>query len=57
MVGTSLPGEIKRVKCEPYSWTNPQWGEELILDYNYLYLPETDTVVQEEFDLALPEEA
>ncbi|MEO6732316.1 MAG: hypothetical protein ABIN01_13950 [Ferruginibacter sp.] len=37
VVGTTLPGSIVRTPCEPYSFTNPNSGENMTLDYNFTY--------------------
>jgi hypothetical protein len=37
MVGTPLEGEIIRVSCDPYRFTNPQTKEAVTLDYKYVY--------------------
>ncbi len=37
LIGTTLPGNIIRVPCEPYNFINPQTREEVTLDYRYTY--------------------
>lgn len=36
-VGSSLPGNIERVECDPYSFTNPRTGEVMMLAHTYAY--------------------
>jgi hypothetical protein len=36
LIGTTLPGSIERVPCEPYSFKNPE-GKNVELDYRYTY--------------------
>ena len=56
LVGTEMPGTIVRRKTEPYTWTNKETGEETVLNHTYVFEPDhVDTVVQEEFNLALDE--
>lgn len=37
MIGQRLPGEIVRVICEPYEFTNPRTGEVMQLQHSYAY--------------------
>jgi hypothetical protein len=37
MVGQRLPGEIVRVICEPYEFTNKRTGEVMQLQHSYAY--------------------
>jgi hypothetical protein len=37
LVGTTLPGEIIRVPCQPYTFINPETKEPVTLDYKYSY--------------------
>lgn len=37
MVGQRLPGDVVKVICEPYEFTNPRTGEVLQLQHSYSY--------------------
>lgn len=37
MIGQKLPGSIEKQSCEPYSYTIPQSGEVVQLDYTFVY--------------------
>ena len=39
MIGTSLPGSIQRVPCEPYEYTVKESGEVVTLFHTYEYSP------------------
>ena len=36
LVGVEMPGNIVRVSCEPYDWTNPETGESVKLAHTYV---------------------
>lgn len=38
LIGMELQGSIHKVKCEPYSYTVPESGEEMVLNYNWQYV-------------------
>jgi len=40
LVGSTLPGEIRKVHCEPYDYTVKETGEVIQLTYTFEYLPE-----------------
>ena len=40
LIGTKLPGTIKRVESDPYEYTIPESGELITLAYRYEYQPE-----------------
>jgi hypothetical protein len=40
LIGTTMPGTIERIQCEPYNFTNPTTGEMTVLDFKYIYRPE-----------------
>ncbi len=47
LVGTTLPGSIVKVPCEPYSFTNPKTGESVTLSSKSIYrAPEFNTEEQ-----------
>lgn len=35
--GTTLPGSIIKVPCEPYNYRNPSTGEIVTLDFKFVY--------------------
>lgn len=37
MIGQRLPGEVVKVLCEPYDFTNPRTGEVMQLQHSYAY--------------------
>jgi hypothetical protein len=39
LIGQKIEGEIVRVICEPYEFTNPRTGEVLQLQHSYAYRP------------------
>jgi hypothetical protein len=39
LIGQKIDGEIVRVICEPYQFTNPRTGEVLQLQHSYAYRP------------------
>lgn len=39
MIGSHLEGEIIKVNCDPYLYTNPQTNEEMTLNYSYVFQP------------------
>ena len=40
LIGTKLPGNIKRTSCDPYDYTVPETGEIISLAHTYQYLPD-----------------
>ncbi|MBX9780514.1 MAG: hypothetical protein K2X26_09215 [Chitinophagaceae bacterium] len=40
LIGSTLPGEIRKVPCEPYEYTIKETGEVVQLAYSFEYLPE-----------------
>jgi hypothetical protein len=40
LIGKQLPGEIEKVECEPYDYTNKETGEIITLHHTYNYVPE-----------------
>lgn len=43
LLGTSLPGNVVKVPCQPYEYTAKDTGEILTLDYTWEYQPECTT--------------
>ncbi len=40
LIGTQLPGTVKRVESEPYEYTVKETGEVITLSHSYEYTPE-----------------
>ena len=40
LIGTKLPGSIKRVACDKYDFTVPESGEIISLAHSYQYTPD-----------------
>jgi hypothetical protein len=46
LIGTKLPGVIKRIASDPYDYTVPETGEVIQLQHRYTYQPEeTESMV------------
>ena len=39
LIGTTLPGTIERISCEPYEYTLPETGEIVTLEHEYEFMP------------------
>lgn len=37
LIGQTLPGQIEKIECDPYIFTNPETGEEMELSHTYVY--------------------
>jgi hypothetical protein len=52
LVGTTLPGKISKVVCEPYDYTVQETGEVITLTHRWIYNPNEasieETVYQQE---------
>ena len=44
LLGTEIPGSIKRVPSEPYEYAIPDTGEVITLEHRWVYLQEGETV-------------
>lgn len=42
MIGTKIPGKVKKVYCEPYNFNIPDSDEIIELNYRWEYQPEED---------------
>ena len=40
LIGTELPGDIQKVNCKPYEYTNKDTGEVIELSHRYEYVEE-----------------
>jgi hypothetical protein len=43
-IGEKVPGTVQKKACEPYSFTAKDTGEILNLDYQWVYVPEGETL-------------
>lgn len=46
MVGKKLPGQIKRIACDPYDYTVPETGEVIQITHTYEYAQD-DNIAKE----------
>ncbi len=44
LVGQKLPGNVERVECEPYQYTNKETGETSVSKYRCIYVQEEQQV-------------
>ena len=44
LIGNELPGRIEKEECEPYEYTIPETGEEVILRHTYVYNPDANSL-------------
>lgn len=54
LLGTKMPGHVGKVQCEPYEYTVKETGEEIILDYQWRYLPEEMESTNTETAIVIP---
>lgn len=47
LVGSELPGMVKRVEVEPYQYTVESTGELLTLSHSYVYMSPEQEVIEE----------
>ncbi len=45
LIGSKIPGTIKRVPCEPYSYVTES-GEEILLEFTYEYVEDESNVAE-----------
>jgi hypothetical protein len=58
LIGTQIPGSVKRVLCEPYAYTVKDTGEVLTLTHRWQYSKEGETIeekVIEDSEVVMPE--
>jgi hypothetical protein len=48
LIGTTMPGTIKKVSCPEYSYTIPETGEVISLEHTYEYVPEEEPSMEDE---------
>ena len=44
LIGSEIPGSIRKVECEPYEFTIKDTGEVVTLKHRWDYLPEGETM-------------
>lgn len=47
LIGSELPGTVKKVEVEPYDYTVPSTGEMITLNHRYQYIDEVTEVIQQ----------
>lgn len=47
LIGTKLPGSIKKVEVEPYDFTIAQTGEVVERSHRYEYISEEDVIIED----------
>lgn len=47
LIGTSIPGTIKRVEVEPYDYYNQETGETVERTHRYEYFSEEEAIVKD----------
>lgn len=47
LIGTDLPGTIKKVEVDPYEYTNKSSGEIITLSHRYEYMTEEENIVKD----------
>ena len=48
LLGTELPGDIKKVNCMPYKYVVPKSGKEITMHYRYVYVNEEQESYQKQ---------
>lgn len=46
LVGTQMPGEIKKVSVDPYEFTVKETGEIIKMSHRYEYLSEEESIIE-----------
>lgn len=47
LIGTQLPGSIRKVDVAAYDYTNPQTGEMLTLTHRYEFIGEEESILKQ----------
>ncbi|MEO7049279.1 MAG: hypothetical protein ABI091_28505 [Ferruginibacter sp.] len=47
LIGSELPGTVKRVSSEPYEYTVPSTGEIITLSHSFEYVPEQAPTIEQ----------
>ena len=54
LLGTQLPGSIKRMQTEAYEFKIPETGEVIMLAHSYVYVPEDGVLETKPLRVAQP---
>ncbi|MBA6153942.1 hypothetical protein [Gelidibacter maritimus] len=49
LIGSQLPGAIKKVAVAPYEYAIPETGEIVSLSHNYCFVSEEEAVIQDHY--------
>jgi hypothetical protein len=47
LIGQTLSGQIEKQECDPYTFTNPETGEEMELNHTYIYNEDPASIEEE----------
>lgn len=47
LIGTQLPGQIKKVEVEPYDYIDRETGEVIEMTHRYEYLSDEDAIISD----------
>lgn len=47
LIGQTLPGQIEKQECDPYTFSNPETGEEMELTHTYVYNEDPASIEEE----------
>ncbi|MDT8401641.1 MAG: hypothetical protein RQ743_08100 [Bacteroidales bacterium] len=50
LIGTEIPGSIKKMICDPYEYTIDETGEIITLSHQWVYLKEGETLEEKIMD-------
>lgn len=50
LLGSEIPGSIKKVECEPYEYAIPESGEIVNLSHRWVYVPEGENLEENVFE-------
>jgi len=56
LIGQKLPGSIAKKSCDPFRYADKNTGEEIEVNYRYVYLPEGATLEEVVYE-GIPESA
>jgi len=48
LIGSQMPGSIKKVNVEPYEYVDQQTGETIQLEHRYEYLSEEESIIEQQ---------
>jgi len=47
LIGQKMPGEIAKAECEPYLYVIKETGEEVTINYRWVYVPDQQPQMEE----------